>query len=75
MRLRVRLQEVPAWPLSTPWAASGGKLLAEIEAVYDYRAGRSRLLFQVLRKRGKASPAGRPLSLEPGGHCLYKSLY
>ena len=45
--------------------AGGGELLAEVEAVYDYRDGNGRLLFQVLRKRGKSFACRRPL---PGGH-------
>ena len=44
--------------------AAGGELLAEVEAVYDYRDGDGRLLYQVLRKRGKDFPCRRPL---PGG--------
>ncbi len=44
--------------------AAGGELLAEVEAVYDYRDGDGRLLFQVLRKRGKPFACRRPL---PGG--------
>ncbi|HEV3075175.1 MAG TPA: CHC2 zinc finger domain-containing protein, partial [Thermoanaerobaculia bacterium] len=42
-------------------AAAGGELLAEVEAVYDYRDGDGRLLYQVLRKRGKAFACRRPL--------------
>ena len=38
--------------------------LAEIEAVYDYRAADGELRFQVLRKRGKTFACRRPL---PGG--------
>jgi len=45
-------------------AAPGGELLAEVQAVYDYRDGDGGLLFQVLRKRGKAFACRRPL---PGG--------
>ncbi len=44
--------------------AAGGEPLAEVEAVYDYRDGDGRLLYQVLRKRGKQFPCRRPL---PGG--------
>jgi putative DNA primase/helicase len=44
---------------------AAGELLAEVEAVYDYRDGDGRLLYQVLRKRGKDFPCRRPL---PGGH-------
>ncbi len=43
---------------------AGGELLAEVEAVYDYRDGDGRLLYQVLRKRDKQFPCRRPL---PGG--------
>jgi hypothetical protein len=45
-------------------AAAGSELLAEVEAVYDYRDAEGSLLFQVLRKRGKAFACRRPL---PGG--------
>ena len=41
--------------------AAGAELLAEVEAVYDYRDGDGRLQFQVLRKRGKAFACRRPL--------------
>jgi putative DNA primase/helicase len=43
---------------------SAGDLLAEVEAVYDYRDAEGRLRFQVLRKRGKSFACRRPL---PGG--------
>jgi len=35
---------------------AGGEPLDEVEAVYDYRDGDGRLLFEVLRKRGKQFP-------------------
>jgi putative DNA primase/helicase len=51
--------------LEPPAAGGGaGELLAEVEAVYDYRDGEGRLRFQVLRKRGKSFACRRPL---PGG--------
>jgi putative DNA primase/helicase len=43
---------------------AGGEAPGEVEAAYDYRDAAGRLLFQVLRKPGKAFACRRPL---PGG--------